>query len=181
MAPKCIEVGHIAKPQGLKGEVRVNYYADSPDLLSGELYLQAGNQAPVRVQAVSWRVHQGGLVLRLEGVGDRTAAEGLRGQTLLVADASLPPPGEDEIYLHTLLGLDVVLNATGEKLGQLDDVLFHGEQEIWVIRTPDGIEVYLPAQPEFVPAIDLEAGVIRIAPPPGLLELYLPGPRTSSR
>lgn len=172
MAETTIEVGYIAKPQGLKGEVRVVYYADSPSLLDGEIFLQAGSLPPVKARVASWREHQGGLVIRLEGVTDRSAAEKLRGQTLLAATASLPPLDEDEVYLHALIGLDVLLDADGSPLGRLDNVLFHGEQEIWCILTPEGHEILLPAQPDFVPSIDPEAGVIRIAPPPGLLELY---------
>jgi 16S rRNA processing protein RimM len=44
---------------------------------------------------------------------------------------------------------------------------------LWSIRTPDGKEVLFPAVEEFVLDIDLEAGSVRIAPPPGLLDLYL--------
>ena len=69
--------------------------------------------------------------------------------------------------------LSVVLDATGEQLGTLDHVLFHGEQEVWSILTPDGKEILLPAVPEFVADIDLDAEIIRITPPEGLLELYL--------
>lgn len=48
---------------------------------------------------------------------DRTAAEFLRGQTLLIPESALPELDEDEVYLHDMLGLSVVLDATGQKLG----------------------------------------------------------------
>ncbi len=77
------------------------------------------------------------------------------------------------MYLNDLMGLSVVLDTTGETLGVLEHVLFHGEQEVWSIQTPAGKEILLPAVPEFVADIDLDAEVIRITPPEGLLELYL--------
>lgn len=73
----------------------------------------------------------------------------------------------------TCWGFPLCLMRTGSRLGTLEQVLFHGEQEVWVIVTPDGREVLFPAVPEFVPDIDLDAEIIRIAPPEGLLELYL--------
>ena len=169
-----IEVGMLGRPHGIRGEVRVSYYAESLDLLrSGEVYLQAGNRPPRKVEVESVRIHQGMPLVRFAEAPDRTAAEILRGQTLLVADAVLPEPDGDEVYLHDMLGLSVVLDADGSRLGTLEQVLFHGEQEVWVIVTPDGREVLFPAVPEFVPDIDLDAEIIRIAPPEGLLELYL--------
>ncbi len=169
-----VEVGVLTRPHGILGEIRIHYYAESLDLLRcGRVYLQAGNREPRRVEVESVRLHGGTPLVRFAEAPDRTAAEVLRGQTLLVEDAALPELDEDEVYLHDMLGLDVLLDADGSRLGTLDHVLFHGEQEIWSIVTPEGREVLLPAVPEFVTEIDLDAGIIRIVPPEGLLELYL--------
>jgi len=65
----------------------------------------------------------------------------------------------------------VLLHATGEMIGALANVDFAGGQELWVIETPDGKEILFPAVPDFVDAVDLERGIIRISPPPGLLDL----------
>lgn len=167
-----IKMGEIGRPHGVRGELRVNWYGDSLDALSGSVLLQAGNQPPRTVTVSRARLHQGLAVVTMEGVDDRNAAEALRGQSVLVRAAALPPT-DDDIYLHEILGLSVVLHSTGAQIGVLDHVHFHGEQEVWVILTPDGKEVYLPAVPEFVPDIDLDAEVIRVDPPEGLLELYL--------
>lgn len=169
-----IEVGVLTRPHGIRGEIRINYYAESLDLLLyGKVYLQAGNREPRRVEVESVRLHGGMPLVRFAEAPDRTSVEVLRGQTLLVEETSLPEPDEDEVYLHEMLGLDVLLDTDGSRLGTLDHVLFHGEQEIWSIVTPEGREVLLPAVPEFVTSIDLDAGSIRIVPPEGLLELYL--------
>lgn len=172
MKDGLVTIGTLARPHGIKGEIRVNYYAESPLLLRGEVYLQAGNQPPRKMEVDTVRMHQGTPLVRFVAAPDRTAAELLRGQEVLVPDADLPEPDEDEVYLRDMLGLSVLLDATGEHLGVLDHVLFHGEQEVWVILTPSGREIFLPAVPEFVADIDLDAERIRITPPEGLLELY---------
>jgi 16S rRNA processing protein RimM len=67
--------------------------------------------------------------------------------------------------------MDVILHASGEKLGVLARVEPAG-QELWIITGVRGNEILLPAVPEFVNSIDARRGVIRVSPPPGLLELY---------
>lgn len=165
---------HARRPHGIRGEIRVNYYADSLELLRGDVvYLQAGNKPPRKMEIDTVRMHQGTPLIRFVEAPDRTAAEFLRGQTLLIPESALPELDEDEVYLHDMLGLSVVLDATGQKLGVLDHVLFHGEQELWSILTPEGKDILLPAVPEFVADIDLDTEIIRITPPEGLLELYM--------
>ena len=140
-----VEIGTLARPHGIRGEIRVNYYADSLELLRGDVvYLQAGNKPPRKMEIDTVRMHQGTPLIRFV-----------------------------EVYLYDMLGLSVVLDATGQKLGVLDHVLFHGEQELWSILTPEGKEILLPAVPEFVADIDLDTEIIRITPPEGLLELYM--------
>ena len=168
-----VEIGTLARPHGIRGEIRVNYYADSLELLRGDVvYLQAGNKPPRKMEIDTVRMHQGTPLIRFVEAPDRTAAEFLRGQTLLIPESALPELDEDEVYLHDMLGLSVVLDATGQKLGVLDHVLFHGEQELWSILTPGGKEILLPAVPEFVADIDLDTEIIRITPPEGLLERH---------
>lgn len=173
MSLKTVEVGVLTKPQGLKGEIRVHYYADSLDCLQGDVFLQAGHAPPRAVRVRSCRWHQGSPVLLLEGISDRTAAEALRGQRVLVSHASLPPLDDEELYLNDLLGLTVIVEGAAAPLGILENVMFQAEQETWIIVTPDGREVFLPAVPAFVADINLDAERITITPPEGLLELYL--------
>ena len=173
-----VEIGVLTRPHGIRGELCINYYAESFDLLHGELFLQAGNLPPRNIRVTQVRMHHGQPVISLDGVTDRSMAEQLRGQVLLVPETALPPLEEDEFYLHELLGFAVEDKATAIPLGVLADVHFYGEQEVWEIHTADGKEFLLPAVPEFVNDIDTEAQVIRITPPKGLLEVYdisLPG------
>ncbi len=168
-----IHMGTLTRPHGIKGEICVDWYADSPELLRKPFFLQAGGEPPRPVSSVAVRLHKGQPLVLLEGVRDRTAAEGLRGVRILVRREDLPEPDADEVYLHDILGLDVLEDATGRRLGVLEHVEFPNGQEVWSIRTDDNKEILFPAVEEFIAAFDLENGRIRIAPPPGLLELYL--------
>ena len=86
-----VEIGTLARPHGIRGEIRVNYYADSLELLRGDVvYLQAGNKPPRKMEIDTVRMHQGMPLIRFVEAPDRTAAEFLRGQTLLIPESALP-------------------------------------------------------------------------------------------
>ncbi len=172
-----IVVGAITKAHGIRGEVSVNYHADSPRLLEGPVYLQKGNAALVPRTVAGWRKNHGMLLVRFAEITDRTAAETLRGFTLLVPESRLPEPVAGEVYLHQLLNLAVVALLPGgceKDLGRISHIAVPAGQELWTISRDGETDILFPAVPEFVLSLDLKAGIARISPPPGLVELYRP-------
>ena len=176
-ASSLVVLGRLAKPHGVKGDIRVDYYADSADLLDKPLMLRAGRFAPRPIRVRDWHLWKDQLILGIEGCNDRSAAEQLRGQELLIDASFLPEADEDEPYLRDLIGLSVCLED-GTLVGELESVDFPAGQEMWSIRAPEnegGYEILFPAVPEFVLDIDLSAETVTIAPPEGLLDLYREG------
>jgi 16S rRNA processing protein RimM len=179
MAPDTtglVLVGEVTKPHGIRGEVCVALHADSSDFLAkGRTVLLRAPRpgAPVVPATVrASRAHKGCMLALFDNVPDRNRAEEMRGLEVYVREADLPELDEDEIYLRELEGLDVLL-PDGQRLGRLSGFSDPGGQELWEITTDSGKEVLLPATPEFVIAVDLEAGTVTVDPPPGLLDLYL--------
>lgn len=170
---KLIVVGRIVKPHGIRGELCVESYAASPELFAAgaavTLRSPAGQQRVITVAAS--RPHQGRVLVFAEGIADRNAAETLRGMEVLVPSSALPDPGQDEVYLHEIEGFAVVLED-GSRVGVLESFLDMPGQDMWLIRSDQGKEILLPATPETVPEIDMDARRIVIAPAPGLLELF---------
>ena len=139
--------------------------------------LRAGRFAPRPIRVRDWHLWKDQLILGIEGCNDRSAAEQLRGQELLIDASFLPEADEDEPYLRDLIGLSVRLED-GTVVGELESVDFPAGQEMWSIRAPEnegGYEILFPAVPEFVLDIDLSAETVTIAPPEGLLDLYREG------
>ena len=129
-----IAVGQVVRAHGIRGEVLVAVRTDEPGARfapGSVLPTEPPERGPLTVAAARW--HSGRLIVAFEGVGDRTAAEGLRG-TLLILDSaqitSLSDP--DEFYDHELIGLGVV-TAAGDPVGVVADVLHHG-QDLLVVR-----------------------------------------------
>ncbi len=166
-------IGRIIKPHGIRGEVCVDFYADSPSILGDTIRLKQKPGGETSYAVLAARYHHDRLLLSLEGVPDRDSAESLRGAEIFISRARLPKLDDGEIYLADLPGFTVILQETGEKLGSITDVDLSSGQEIWQITTREGKDILFPAVPEFVTELDPESKTARIDPPPGLLEIYL--------
>ncbi|MDF4253172.1 ribosome maturation factor RimM [Streptomyces sp. WMMB303] len=163
-------VARIGRAHGIKGEVTVEVRTDEPELRLGPGAVLATEPAAVGPLTVATgRVHSGRLLLRFEGVGDRTAAEALR-NTLLVAevDPDETPEDPEEFYDHQLVDLEVV-TGDGTVVGRIESVAHLPAQDLLVVRRADGGEALIPFVSEIVPEIDLEAQRALVDPPPGLL------------
>ncbi|MDJ0341725.1 ribosome maturation factor RimM [Streptomyces sp. H10-C2] len=163
-------VGRIGRAHGIKGEVTIEVRTDEPELRLGPGAVLATDPAtagPLTIE--SGKVHSGRLLLRFEGVRDRTGAEALR-NVLLIAevDPAELPEEPDEYYDHQLVDLDVV-TVDGTEVGRILEISHLPGQDLLIVSRPDGTEVMIPFVSEIVPEIDLELQRAVIDPPPGLL------------
>ena len=113
-------VGRVGRAHGVKGEVTVEVRTDEPEtrLAPGSVLLtDPPERGPLTVRTA--HVHSGRLLVRFDGVDDRTAAEALRGTLLLVdVDPAAPPDEDDAWYDHQLVGLAVV-DTGGAAVGEV--------------------------------------------------------------
>lgn len=164
-------VARIGRAHGIKGEVTVEVRTDEPELRLGPGAVLATEPAPTGPLTIeTGRVHSGRLLLRFEGVRDRTAAEALR-NTLLISevDPEELPEDPEEFYDHQLMDLDVVL-ADGTEIGRITEITHLPSQDLFIVERPDGTEVMIPFVEEIVSEIDLEEQRAVITPPPGLID-----------
>lgn len=175
-----LEVGRIVAAQGLQGELRINPLSDFPERFTrpGRRWLR-NRQGQVRpTTLLSGRRLPGKelFVVRLEGVSDRTAAEALVGEELLVLADDRPRLAPGEFHLLDLLGLEVRLleqadASVGTPIGRVRDLLHAGNDLLEVELSDNGGTVLIPFVRAIVPQVELRGGWIGITPPPGLLEL----------
>lgn len=164
-------VARIGRAHGIKGEVTVEVRTDEPELRLGPgavLATEPASAGPLTI--ATGRVHSGRLLLRFEGVSDRSGAEALR-NILLIAeiDPEELPEDPEEFYDHQLMDLDVVL-ADGTEIGRITEITHLPSQDLFIVERPDGSEVMIPFVEEIVTEIDLEEQRAVIDPPPGLID-----------
>lgn len=165
-----VTVGRIGRPHGIRGDVVVGVRTDEPELrfaVGSRLDTGQADVGPLTVAAVRWQ--SGELIVRFRGIRDRTAAGELRGTWLSVDSGTLAPTGDpDEFRDHELVGL-CVRTVDGAEVGVVEDVLHHG-QDTLIVRAASR-EILVPFVKAIVTSVDVEAGVLVIDPPPGLLNL----------
>lgn len=163
-----LETGRITGTHGLKGEVRVQPWADSPEFLAefDELYLDKGAR---KIEISSSRVHKSMLIMKIKGIDSIEQADGLRNKILYMNrdDVELD---DDTYFIQDLIGLDVIDDDTGEKLGVLDDVSETGSNDVYHVKTGDGKIFLIPAIPDVIREVSLEDGIVRVFKMKGLFE-----------
>ena len=152
-----IALAAVAGAHGVKGELRLKLFSDSVESLSRHVKLYVGG-AERRLLAV----RDGGktAVARFEGVGDRGAAEALRGSLVEVDRDALPQLEEDEYYYADLIGLAAV-DREGRAVGNVVAVENYGAGDLLEIELEDGKRSLIPFK---VGIADLEDGRIVLDP-----------------
>lgn len=165
-----LEAGQIVGTHGVRGEVRIQPWCDTPAQLEPlhTLYWDAAGTASVKVHC---RAHKNMVLAKLEDVNTVQEAAALRGRVLFLhrGDLYLEP---GRYFIQDLLGLPVVDADTGETYGTLTDVSATGANDVYHMRTaaqPER-EILIPAIPSVIVKTDVEAGVVRIRPMKGLLD-----------
>ena len=169
-----LTMGTVIKAHGQQGELGVKSYASSPFLFDelGRIYIKKKNKHPQKFFIKNCRTHPKYLILQLENLLDRTAAQDLIGCEIWARKRDLPPREEEEqIYLFELEGCSVYL-SNREYVGILKQARQEAAQEIWEIQGFKGEEILFPVAEDFILDINTASGIIIISPPPGLLELY---------
>jgi 16S rRNA processing protein RimM len=167
-------VGRVVKAHGVTGEVVVEIRTDDPDIRFAPGSTLRGRPSrggpESRYVVETSRDHSGRLLVRLEGVADRNAADALRGTVFIVDSQDLPAIDDpDEFYDHQLESLQVV-TTTGTVVGSVAEVLHTAAGELLSVRTEDG-EVLVPFVSAIVTSVSLADRTIEIDPPDGLLDL----------
>ena len=174
MADEFLVVGQVVAAQGLKGEVRILPASDFPHRFTepGTRWLRRRGQGEHELQLLSGRQLPGKelFVVRFEGINDRTAAEGLVHQELLVAADDLPELEDGEFHLLDLQALNVRLENEAEPIGVVVD-LHHGGNDLLEIELKeDGRRCLVPFVEASVPKVEPKEGWLLLTPPKGLLD-----------
>jgi 16S rRNA processing protein RimM len=167
-------VGRVAKAHGVTGEVVVEVRTDDPEVrfAPGTALRAKGPGDHERSYVIETaRVHGGRLLVRLDGVADRVAADALRGSRFVIDSADLPAIEEpDTYYDHQLEGLRV-RTTTGQDIGTVAEVLHTAAGELLAVRRDEASELLVPFVSAIVTSVSLDTRTVEIDPPEGLLEL----------
>jgi 16S rRNA processing protein RimM len=157
-----IELGVVARPHGVTGEIRVHVFNSESTLLReiGEVFLLGEEgEEPALVDIVSTRQGSKALLMRLAGVGSLEDADALRGYKLCVPRVALPALEEGEYYHADLIGLEAFDGS--ESIGPVIDVVDYPSAECLKIQRPGGF-LEVPMLPRWLDRVDIEGGKVHL-------------------
>ncbi len=178
-SPAFIIVGRVRKAHGIRGEVVVEVITDAADAVFATGQRLFAGTASGDISASRTELHittsrpfNEGLLVGFAEIPERNAAEMWRGRYLLLPAGEVPPPDEDEVYLHDLLGMRVEL-PTEEVVGTVEELYELPQGLALDVRraAPRTSETVLVLYDDnTIASVDKDKRVIVITPPDGLLE-----------
>lgn len=162
-----LEIGKVVSTHGLRGELRVDPWCDSPQFLCQfkTLYLKKGETK----LSVSSRPHKTIAIVKAKGIDTIEEAEKLRGRVLYInrSDARLAP---GEYFIQDLMGLDVIDIDTSKSYGKITDVLKTGANDVYQVTDEKKKDYLIPVIDDVVKEIDIKGGKVLIKPLKGIFD-----------
>ncbi len=176
VAPESmVQVGFVFRPHGIEGELKINpEHTDDPARYEEleTVYLGTSPHAVVQhtISSVRYQQTKRGttVILGLDDIASRTDAEAVMKQKVFAAEDDLEL-GDDEVFIHELVGLEVV-SEEEEELGTVANYMEMPAQDVFVVTRPDGGESMIPAVEDFIIDVDLDGGRLVVRPIDGLLD-----------
>ena len=165
-----MRMGRIKRAHGIGGEleVRPDWEHSRGLLAAAEVVLEAESGALETFRVRASRQTPKGVLLRLEGIDDRDAAEARNGNVVRVAREALPELKDGEYYLCDLVGIRV--ESPEGPVGAVVEVQMYPSVDAVVIEAPDGSRFEQPLLDEWIARVDVPAGEIVLASREGLIE-----------
>lgn len=125
-------IGKVLKAHGIKGEIKVNSFMDTPDILLKLKEISIGNT----LYDIERTALIGSFILfKLRGIDSIESAEKLRNLEITVKKSSLPPVEKGRYYIDDIMGCRVL--ASGETIGEIVDILQYGSADVYVVKSLD--------------------------------------------
>ena len=169
MVKEYLEIGKITGTHGIRGEMRVQPWCDSPEFMKKfkTLYLDNKGERPIKVKS---RPHGEMVIMKADGIDTIEAASKWREKVLYMkrVDAHLP---DGHYFIQELIDCKVIdADNEGRTYGTLSDVSFTGANDVWHITDEKGEEYLIPAIPPVVIDTDVVNGIIKIRPLRGIFD-----------
>ena len=168
MKKQYLDSGKIVGTHGIKGEVRIEPWCDSPEFLCAfkKLYLDENGQTFIEVKS---RPHKNITLAKIKGVDTIEAAEKLRGKIIYINrdDITLD---EGVNFVQDLIGLEVKDAENGTVYGKITDVLRTGANDVYEITDSNNKKYLAPVIDEVVAEINVDGGFVLIRPMKGIFD-----------
>lgn len=166
MKKQYLEAGKIVTTHGIRGEIKIMPYTDTPELLCEfERLFMGKNHDEVYIEKS--RVFKNTVIAKIEGIDTPEEAEKLRNKILYMHRDDLELD-EDTYFIQDLIGMEVKDADTAADYGKIIDVMQTGANDIYVIKGER--EYLIPAIPDVIISTDIDNNIMLIKPLDGLFD-----------
>lgn len=169
MIKDYLEIGKITSTHGIKGEMRVQPWCDSPEFMKKfrVLYLDRKGEKHLKVKI---RPNGNMALMKAEGIDTVEEANKYRNRILYMKRSDIELP-DGFYFLQELFDCRVIdADDENKEYGILSDVSQTGANDVWHIKTQEGEEYLIPAIPQVVTDVDVASGIVKIRPLRGIFD-----------
>ena len=151
-----IEIAKAVKPHGIKGEIKLQHYCDSPDSFYDfdTLYIKEGTSFTA-IEILNIRTDHTSVYVKLDILKTRDDAENIRGTMFYVDKADVENVDDNAFMVRDLIGIEV-FDEDENLLGQLKEILQHGAADIYVVKSKEKGFMF-PALEAVIKSIDIDS------------------------
>ncbi|WP_250278513.1 ribosome maturation factor RimM [[Clostridium] colinum] len=154
-------IGKIVNTQGIKGEVRVLPTTDDINRFKKlkEVYISKRNNMDLyEIETV--RFHKQFVLLTFKGINSMNDAELLKNTEIKIPKDLALPCEKDEYYISDLYGMKVFTDL-GEDIGIIDDIIFTGANDVYVVKKEDS-QILIPAIKQCILNVDIKEKTMKV-------------------
>lgn len=169
MKKEFLEAGKIVGTHGLKGELRVEVWCDTPAFFCKfkRFYLNHGKS---EVKVISARPHKNIAILLLDGISSVEQADMMRGKTLYINRADIQLD-DNVFFIQDIMGLQVKdIDIADKAYGTVTDVFKTGSNDVYQVTDESGKNYLVPVIDSVVKEVNVDGGYILISPMKGIFD-----------
>lgn len=165
MKKQFLEIGKIVNTHGVRGDVKVQPWCDSPEFLAEFDRLYTKDQTELDV--VNAKVHKGCVLMHLRGIDTMDDAQRMR-NTILYMNRDDVELEDGAFFIQDVIGLPVFDERLGRQIGIVKEITDGPAGDLYVIREGEKTH-YIPGVPAFLRSVDLDNGLVTFCTIEGLL------------
>ncbi|MBQ2815250.1 MAG: 16S rRNA processing protein RimM [Clostridia bacterium] len=168
MLKKYIEAGKITGTHGIRGEMRLDTWCDSPEFMMRFKTLYLTSDGKEKWSKVSCRPHKNIAIIKVPEINSVEEADAFRGKIVYIdrTDAKLP---KDKYFVQDLIGIDVFDVDSDRCYGKITDVSKTGANDVWHITNESG-EYLIPVIDDVVISVDIDNQKVQIRALKGIFD-----------
>ncbi len=167
MKKSMLELGKVVNTHGIRGELKIQPWCDTPELFFDLDYFYIDGK---RYELQKTRIHKNCIIAAVEGVASMNEAELLKNQVITIEREALGELPEGAYYIADLEGLKV-RTEDGRTLGIIDEVIKTGSNDVYVLKnTESGKPVLIPVIDDVVKEVNIDGGYVLVELLKGLVD-----------